>query len=208
MNDKINETGYHATSVESSKEILDTKFNKSISNKDKIHWLGDGVYFFTDIAWAAQWNLNALKKKENKDKTEKDFTILKSNIEVEDDYFLDFSSIEGEEILEYLKDGLIKILMEEDKGDLINELNNRSLKYWMNLLDDYGLLDDFYVLKATYVDRRKLKNIKHSDDFISKIQCQICVRNIKCIKSTNEYNNFDKLNFIYSLLKSKGENNG
>lgn len=208
MNDKINETGYHATSVRNSQKILKNGFDKSVSNQNKKHWLGDGVYFFTDIAWAVQWNINALKKKVNKNKTKEDFTILKSNIEVEDSYFLDFSSIEGEEILEYLKDGIIKKLKEENRDDLIDEINNRSSKFLINLLDDYGLLDDYYVLKATYIDRRKLNNINYSDDFILNSQCQICVRNIGCIKSTKDYKDFDRLNDIYSLLKSKGDNDG
>ena len=67
MNEIISETCYHATSVKNANSILNSEFHKSISTKKKLHWLGDGVYFFTDIAWAVQWNINELKKGENKE---------------------------------------------------------------------------------------------------------------------------------------------
>lgn len=57
MNEIISEKGYHATSVKNANSILNLEFHKSISTKEKMHWLGDGVYFFTDIAWAMQWNI-------------------------------------------------------------------------------------------------------------------------------------------------------
>lgn len=75
----------------------------------------------------------------------------------------------------------------------------------MNILDDYSFLNDYYIVKATYIDRREAEKVHYSDDFIFKIQCQICVRNIKCIKSSEIYKNTEKIEEIYSILKSECE---
>ena len=46
MNEVISEIGCHATLVKKANSILNSEFHKSISTKEKLHWLGDGVYFF------------------------------------------------------------------------------------------------------------------------------------------------------------------
>lgn len=201
MNEEINEIGYHATSLKSAELILKGNYNKSISTPSKKHWLGDGVYFFNDICWAVQWNVNELKKKKNKNKKISDFTVLKSKIIVYEDYLLDFSSVFGKEILEYLKEQLIEKLKKEKKEYLLEDIKKRSLKFFINLLEDYNLLEEFYVIKATYVEKRETEKIRHSDDFLMRIQCQICVKNTNCIKETQEYENKKKLYEIYDALK-------
>lgn len=207
MNAIKNEIGYHATSVKNAESILNSEFKKSISTKYKKHWLGDGVYFFTDIAWAVQWNINELRKEKNRDKNKKDFTILESVINVNHNFLLDLSSIEGESILAYLKECLIEKLKIEERVDLINKINQRSYKFLMNMLDDHGLLNNFYIIKATYIDKKEAKKVHHNDDFIFKVQCQLCIRNIKCIKQTKEYEDEEKLDELYCLLEGKGDEN-
>lgn len=138
MNEIISEKGYHATSVKNANSILNLEFHKSISTKEKMHWLGDGVYFFTDIAWAMQWNINELKKKKNKGKNINEFTIIESLIEANKDYVFDLSSLIGKVTLSILKDELIKRLRVEKEEGLLQQINNRSLKFFMNILDDYG----------------------------------------------------------------------
>lgn len=202
MNIERNETGYHATSVENAKSILTSNFEKSISTTNKKHWLGNGVYFFTDIAWAVQWNINALKKKENKDKSKEDFTILESKINIDSDFLLDLSSVMGKAILDFLKESLIKKLVIEGRDDLIKTINNRSLKFFMNLLDEYGFLNKYYIVKATYIDKKEAKKVHHKDDFILRIQSQVCVRNIECIGETKECEDTANIKSIYSLLES------
>lgn len=206
MNEVISETGYHATSVKNANSILNSEFHKSISTKEKMHWLGDGVYFFTDIAWATQWNINELKKKKNKSKNINEFTIIESLIEANKDYVFDLSSVIGKVTLSILKEELIKKLQAEKKEDLLQQINNRSLKFFMNILDDYGFLNKYYIVKATYIDKREAEKVHHSDDFILKVQCQICVRNIECIKNSEIYKSTENLKNIYSILKSEGEN--
>ena len=206
MNEVISETGYHATSVKNANSILNSEFHKSISTKEKMHWLGDGVYFFTDIAWATQWNINELKKKKNKSKNINEFTIIESLIEANKDYVFDLSSVIGKVTLSILKEELIKKLQAEKKEDLLQQINNRSLKFFMNILDDYGFLNKYYIVKATYIDKREAEKVHHSDDFILKVKCQICVRNIECIKNSEIYKSTENLKNIYSILKSEGEN--
>lgn len=206
MNEVISETGYHATSVKNANSILNSEFHKSISTKEKMHWLGDGVYFFTDIAWAIQWNINELKKKKNKGKNINEFTIIESLIEANKDYVFDLSSVIGKVTLSILKEELIRKLQAEKREDLLRQINNRSLKFFMNILDDYRFLNKYYIVKATYIDKREAEKVHHSDDFILKVQCQICVRNIECIKNSEIYKSTENLKKIYSILKSEGEN--
>ena len=206
MNEVISETGYHATSVKNANSILNSEFHKSISTKEKMHWLGDGVYFFTDIAWATQWNINELKKKKNKSKNINEFTIIESLIEANKDYVFDLSSVIGKVTLSILKEELIRKLQAEKREDLLRQINNRSLKFFMNILDDYRFLNKYYIVKATYIDKREAEKVHHSDDFILKVQCQICVRNIECIKNSEIYKSTENLKNIYSILKSEGEN--
>lgn len=205
MDEIINEIGYHATSIKNANSILNSEFHKSISTKEKMHWLGDGVYFFTDIAWAVQWNMNELKKKKNKGKSINEFTIIESLIEANNNYVFDLSSVIGKVTLSILKEELINRLQAEKKEDLLKQINNRSLKFLMNILDDYGFLNKYYIVKATYIDKREVEKVHYSDDFILKVQCQICVRNIECIKNSEKYENIENLKKIYTILKSEGE---
>lgn len=207
MDEIISETCYHATSVKNANLILNSEFHKSISTKEKLHWLGDGVYFFTDIAWAVQWNINELKKEKNKGKDISKFTIIKSRIEANNDYVFDISSVIGKFTLKILKEELTKKLQAEKKEDLLKKINSRSLKFFMNILDDYGFLNKYYIVKATYIDKKEGKKVCHSDDFILKVQCQICVRNIECIKESEEYKNLENIKNIYDILKSEGDEN-
>lgn len=48
-------TGYHATAIENVELILTQGFE---FKRNKEHWLGNGVYFFTDLALAYWWKSN------------------------------------------------------------------------------------------------------------------------------------------------------
>lgn len=97
--------GFHGTSLKSAKEILKSNFELSIGD---VEWLGNGVYFFvTGISskpeeqaekWAIaqSWDKNAQNFKYN------NYCVLKSNITIEEDKFLDLTHEDGLEILEYL----------------------------------------------------------------------------------------------------------
>lgn len=201
MDEKIIEIGYHATSNENAKSIIEIGFKKSISTPQKKHWLGDGVYFFTDIYWAVEWNINQLKREENYTKNIEDYTVLSSKIFYNEDDLLDLSSKEGKELLKYLMERLEDLLYSHGKISTVNKLDKKSKKFIVNLLEDYGFFENFGIIKATYIKQSEMKNVRYDDDFIMNIQCQICVKDNECIKEINEYPNREKLKDIYNNLK-------
>ena len=38
-----------------------------------------------------------------------------------------------------------ELLEKWEKEDLLQQINNRSLKFFMNILDDYGFLNKYYI---------------------------------------------------------------
>jgi hypothetical protein len=96
--------GHHGTSFESSKSIIESNYELSVGDEE---WLGDGVYFFvlgvssklTELAekWAIaqSWD-NKLKRYKYKN-----YCVLKSEISVDEDNFLDLTTEEGIEVLDY-----------------------------------------------------------------------------------------------------------
>jgi hypothetical protein len=96
--------GYHGTSLDSSEKIIEENYKLSIGDKE---WLGDGVYFFMkglndpkDLArkWAiaSAWNNGTKTNKYN------EYSVLESDIKVDDDNLLDLTQAAGIEVFEYL----------------------------------------------------------------------------------------------------------
>lgn len=102
---KVNIKGFHGTSFENAKEIILEDFNPSIGNKE---WLGNGVYFFIDgisnkpSNQAKKWAIAQSWDKIKKAYTYKRYSVLKCQIEVNEDNFLDLTTNDGIEILDYI----------------------------------------------------------------------------------------------------------
>ncbi len=119
---KISLIGCHGTSLQSGNEIVQTKFDVS---KQADEWLGDGIYFFINginnnieelaSKWAKSqaWD-NVLKKYKYEH-----YCVIKSTLEVSEAFYLDLTTNEGVEILEYL----INKFLEKIKG------LNKKLKF-------------------------------------------------------------------------------
>ena len=55
--------GYHTTAIENVEDILKKGFHMSPS--DRGHWLGRGIYFFSDLYFATEWGIIGVIKKMN-----------------------------------------------------------------------------------------------------------------------------------------------
>lgn len=123
--------GYHGTSVNSAELIVKSNYEKSIGDKE---WLGDGVYFFIDglsskpNEQAKDWAISQSWDKIKGQYTYKEYCVIKSEIEVIEDNFLDLTKEDGVEVLSYLYDVF------EDK---ISNLK-KSLKFIDGLLINFA----------------------------------------------------------------------
>jgi hypothetical protein len=97
--------GFHGTSFENAIKIAKGDF---IISKGNTEWIGDGAYFFIEgiskvpkeqaeqWAIAQAWDNNVSKYRYN------DISVIKSDILVEEDNFLDLTTSEGVEVLLYI----------------------------------------------------------------------------------------------------------
>lgn len=100
-------SGFHGTSLKSAKLIIASDFELSIGDKE---WLGNGVYFFIDgisskpEKQAEDWAIvEAWDRLLRRNKYEK-YSVIKSLIEVDEDNFLDLTTEDGVEVLNYITD--------------------------------------------------------------------------------------------------------
>lgn len=119
--------GYHGTSINSAQHIIKSNYEKSIGDKE---WLGDGVYFFIKglsskpNEQAKEWAISQSWNNTKGNYTYKEYCVIKSEIEVPEENFLDLTKEDGIEVLSYLYDNF------EDK---ISSLK-KSLKFIDGLL--------------------------------------------------------------------------
>lgn len=97
--------GFHGTSFENAEKVILQDFNPSVGDKE---WLGDGVYFFTrgindnPSNQAEKWSIAQSWDNNKKEYRYKKYAVLKCHIEVDDDNFLDLTTSDGVEVLDYI----------------------------------------------------------------------------------------------------------
>lgn len=128
--------GCHGTSLQSGKNIIQSKFEIS---KKFDEWLGDGAYFFVDginnniEELASKWASCQSWDNNTKSYIYNNFCVIKSTLEVDDNYYLDLTSNEGVEILDYLIDKFLEKIKSLDKklnfldGAIINLARNENI---------------------------------------------------------------------------------
>ena len=200
--------GYHSTKKENKESILKEGFKSSMScddimNDNGLEWLGDGVYFWEDEYYAVNWSDIKIKKNKKKGINEdiNDYIIFKSTINTYESKIMDFSKYEGKKIYEMFKSNLISKYNKIGKNDIIDRLNKRSSKFWVNLLEDNGFFDEFDVVIAIFKSTKK--ETKRLDDMVFNMQKQICVKNKNCIKKTELYEDNERIDSLYKIILEK-----
>ena len=166
---------FHGTTHESAKGILADGFALSSGNE---HWLGDGIYFFVDGVGYTPDRAAELWAEFRAFKQHTQFcALLKSDINVDDERFLDLTTYEGIRILNYIQLRCVQKLAVTGKsvgfvdGFLIN-----FARYEMGLEIDVVKGNEYIQLEADdrkYNIRRRISN------------CTICaVYNRKTINET------------------------
>lgn len=161
-------SGYHGTSSESAKEILDSNYELSIGDSE---WIGNGVYFFISgisskpdeqakkWAIAQSWD-NGLKKYRYKR-----FCVIKSKIEAKEDSILDLTTEDGVEILNYFLECF------ENKIKQINKRLHYIDGLLINFAREEGILN-IDVVKGNFYIKFAKERIKSIN--LRTPNCTIC----------------------------------
>ena len=111
--------GYHGTSSENSKIIIDNNsFKPSIGDEE---WLGDGVYFFVEgipeklDVEAKKWAISRAWDNDRKKYNYTSYSVIRSELKVEDEFYLDLTTVEGLKIFRYIRNGIIQKMTESKK---------------------------------------------------------------------------------------------
>lgn len=161
--------GYHGTSLENAKSIINKGFEPSRGDE---HWLGNGVYFFIE-GISKTPNINAEKwaiveSWDNRIKKLKytNIGVVKADIQVDENKFLDLTTSDGVEILNYLLEKHKKTLKEKSKN--ISFLDGLIL----NFAKEEGILD-FDVVKGNFYFKFDAESRKEDIKFRTP-NCTIC----------------------------------
>lgn len=102
---EINLQGFHGTSFENAKNIVIQNFELSIGDGE---WIGDGVYFFLNglssdpKEQAKKWAIAQAWDNETRDYKYKNISVIRCDIEVDSENFLDLTTSDGIELFDYI----------------------------------------------------------------------------------------------------------
>lgn len=197
-------TGYHATNKNNETSIIKFGYDMSKCKEDE-QWLGKGIYFWTSLYYAVEWNYinahsfsrSAILKKIINDKT-----IFVTDIFVEEDKMIDLSSPEGTILFQEFQ----KALREELGEDEVKKADKQDDVCWIYILQRHGFFEKFDVVIAKYKKEIKSNNIKSSRNFEKYIQEQICVKKTNNIISNKVYSNLDRIKYFFEHIHSNRSN--
>lgn len=129
-NTKIQIIGYHGTSKESAESIIENNFNPSKGGD--ADWLGDGVYFFSEGISPAEnnatkWAIVAAYNKYKRCNDYNEYSVLKAEIDLDKNRFLDLTTKDGMELFNYLRNKYIEKIAKSGKR-IKKTVNYRDFK--------------------------------------------------------------------------------
>lgn len=179
--------GYRGTDDANVDSILTGGMNPSLGDDE---WLGDGAYFFieglsrTPEVQAEQWAIvSAWDSELRKNKYDK-YSVLKADIDVDDEYFLDLTTAEGMEVFYYIKESMMKKLKRLSKtrkvlfidGHVINMSRNKLFKR-------VDVVKGNVFIKLTKEDRIYKLQSRLPNCTITAVFNQDCISNISNVKT-------------------------
>ena len=171
-------TAYHATDKHNVESIISNNFT---FNKSDEHWLGNGVYFFKDIALAREWGKRTPTKKFG---TIDEYAIIKAIIEVDDDYVCDMTILDDYEFVAERFSEFFKSLADKKIG--LENMSYLKLRcaFFNTLIKKYNLkcLISNFEDRKKFIDKDLLRNIK-----ITYVETQICIIDKSCIILRSQY---------------------
>ncbi|MFW5794911.1 MAG: hypothetical protein ACOCV1_05465 [Bacillota bacterium] len=129
-------TAYHGTD---SNNVDDIKKDNFIYRPDKSHWLGNGIYFFIDgigeeaITLASKWAIAQSWNNRAKCYVYKNYSVLKTEIDLKNTSILDLTSDEGLELYNKYRNRLLDKLEYYDLRE--NYSGNSGFEYDFKLFE-------------------------------------------------------------------------
>lgn len=174
-------TAYHATDKHNVESIISNNFT---FNKSDEHWLGNGIYFFIDVALAREWGKKAPTKKFG---TIENYAIIEAIIEVDDDYVCDLTMLDDYKFVAQKFSEFCAIL--SSRSVVLENASYLNLRcaFFNELVRKYN----FKCLISNFEDRKNFidKNLWKTFRKIKTvyIETQICVTDNSCIVSKKQY---------------------
>lgn len=174
--------GWHGTSEESAAQILESNFQESAGPD---HWLGDGVYFFTNglgdpFTHARDWIISeAHKTKISR------YAILRAGVHVNDTAILDLRTVEGLELFnQFRRSFLAKV--------------RRGKKGFANPDESYSDSKVIEVMKQKVEIEVVIKNmyVRFGQDRIEKISSRIENCTFFCVSNPDDNINPDDIEIV------------
>lgn len=187
QNSNINIIGYHGTNAQNELSILENGFKESVGEEHN-KWLGRGVYFFCKgipfdpLETAEKWAIAEAWDNKSKKNTFNNYVILKSDIFLEEDKFLDLTSYEGLEVFQYIRDQYIKKIKLLGKSFDKNPLDIHIIEQAILakiIPEPQAIKNNLYI---KFADERKLRL-----EFKTPNCTIIAVRNKSCIVNISTY---------------------
>ncbi len=194
------EIGYHGTRRDCLDAILREGFRPSIGDK---HWLGDGVYFFTELFYAYKWRYDACKAKTRRPDIPfvVDCCIVQAQIVTSNDRVFDMTKFEYYAEFQEWRLEIEQIMPRTDRAKNA-VLDGVVLNYMFSYFGVKEYREKFDVVKAQFLfdsNGMHLTDLKLPKGIP---QMQICVKNLiassgeKTIQDVVEYSIEKKIKFF------------
>ncbi|HPR95840.1 MAG TPA: hypothetical protein PK466_05890 [Thermotogota bacterium] len=147
--------GYHGTKSSNVSGILSENFKEPIVKKEDNHWLGHGIYFFSDFELAEWWAKTKVKIHNKKYSADDRASVIKAEIQADRIIDLDLPS-KMNEFVEYchkfqeeiVEQGIVLDFISDKKNSNTPEkISKRKRCFFM---DSYKLDRDIEVILFTF----------------------------------------------------------
>jgi hypothetical protein len=147
---KLTHIGYHGTELQYVDEILKKGFTHRIRDD---HWLGQGIYFYTDLELAKWWANTKFKKLDRQP------AVIKVVIEVDDTAFLDLDTVAG---MDFFFNKSKELLSDMSFGVRVEDNLYKNLCFALDYLKE---MEDIQVVRYTFSKDSPSYGIQRIADF-------------------------------------------
>lgn len=171
--------GYHGTNENNVGDILKNGYTY---NERDDHWLGQGIYFYTDIRLAKWFSVRKYKEETNKN-----LAVLKAVLSSDSDNVLNLDTVEGVDfVYQFIYDHYNDLKLE-----FLSEDTNLNRCMILDIIKEYHDLDIIIKTFKTKGQTYGKANVRFFEKNyfpldIEYNETQICATNNNCIESSEK----------------------